>query len=260
MKQRKRTKDWVGPIPYGIGEIKPNHFAEMAKVAAENRSHPLYAWRILRDGTCDGCALGTVGLRDFTMDGIHLCTVRLNLLRLNTMDAMDSGMLSDVANVAGMSSAEMRDLGRLGDPMVWRAGTPGYVRIGWDEALDLAANALRKTDPVRMAFYLTSRGITNEVYYMAQKVARALGTNNIDNAARLCHAASTVAMKQALGVAASTCSYKDWIGSDLIVFVGSDVANNQPVTTKYLFYAKKKGTRVAVVNPYREPGMMRYWV
>lgn len=260
MKQRKRTKDWVGPIPYGIGEVKPNHFAEMAKVAAENRAHPLYAWRILRDGTCDGCALGTVGLRDFTMDGVHLCTVRLNLLRLNTMDAMDPALLNDVGNVAGLSSAEMRDLGRLGYPMVWRAGTPGYEKIGWDEALGLAASALRKTDPARMAFYLTSRGITNEVYYMAQKVARALGTNNIDNAARLCHAASTVAMKQALGVAASTCSYKDWIGSDLIVFIGSDVANNQPVTTKYLFYAKKKGTRVAVVNPYREPGMMRYWV
>lgn len=260
MKQRKRTKDWVGPIPYGIGEVKPNHFAEMAKVAVENRAHPLYAWRILRDGTCDGCALGTVGLRDFTMDGIHLCTVRLNLLKLNTMDAMDPEALSDVRNVSGLSSAEMRNLGRLGYPMVWRAGTPGYARITWDEALNLAAGALRKTDPGRMAFYLTSRGITNEVYYMAQKVARALGTNNIDNAARLCHSASTVAMKQAIGVAASTCSYKDWIGSDLIVFMGSDTANNQPVTTKYLFYAKKKGTRVAVVNPYREPGMMRYWV
>ena len=260
MKQRKRTKDWVGPIPYGIGEVKPNHFAEMAKVAVENRTHPLYAWRILRDGTCDGCALGTVGLRDFTMDGVHLCTVRLNLLKLNTMDAMDAELLSDVRNVSGLTSAEMRDLGRLGYPMVWRAGTPGYTRITWDEALSLAAAALRKTDPARMAFYLTSRGITNEVYYMAQKVARALGTNNIDNAARLCHSASTVAMKQAIGVAASTCSYKDWIGSDLIVFIGSDTANNQPVTTKYLFYAKKKGTRVAVVNPYREPGMMRYWV
>jgi len=258
--RRKRTKDWVGPIPYGIGEIKPNHFAEMAKVAVENRDHPLYAWRILRDGVCDGCALGTVGLHDFTMDGVHLCTVRLNLLRLNTMDAMDPRLLSDVRNVSALSSHEMRDLGRLGYPMVWRAGTPGYVRIGWDDALGLAAGALRQTDPARMAFYLTSRGITNEVYYMAQKAARALGTNNIDNAARLCHSASTVAMKQALGVSASTCSYKDWIGSDLIIFIGSDVANNQPVTTKYLFYAKKKGTRVAVVNPYREPGMMRYWV
>src|SRR5439155_6791370 len=135
-----------------------------------------------------------------------------------------------VQNVAALPSAEMRHLGRLGYPMLWRAGTAGYMRIGWEEAIGLAAGELRKVDPARLALYLTSRGITNEVYYMAQKVARALGTNNIDNAARLCHAASTVAMKQSLGVAASTCSYKDWIGSDLIVFIGSDVANNQPVT------------------------------
>jgi len=64
-----------------------------------------------------------------------------------------------------------------------------------------------------MAFFTTSRGLTNEVYYVAQKVARALGTNNVDNDARLCHAASTTAMKRSLGVAAATCSLKDWIGT-----------------------------------------------
>src|SRR6059036_581982 len=42
--------------------------------------------------------------------------------------------------------------------------------------------------------------------------------------------------------------------------LGSDVPNNQPVTTKYLYYAKKQGTKVAVVNPMREPGLERYWV
>src|SRR5207249_7450504 len=57
---------------------------------------------------------------------------------------------------------------------------------------------------------------------------------------------------ETIGVAASTCSYTDWIGSDLIVFFGSDVPNNQPVTTKYLYYAKKQGTKIAVVNPMRE--------
>ncbi|MGH2830261.1 MAG: FdhF/YdeP family oxidoreductase [Actinomycetota bacterium] len=257
---RRRTKDWVGPIPYGIGEVKPNHYGEMARIAWENRDHPLYAWRILRDGVCDGCALGTTGLHDFTMDGVHLCTVRLNLLRLNTMDAMDSSLLHDVRRVEGLSSKEMRDLGRLPYPMLRRRGEPGFARIPWSEALGLLGQTLRRTPGERMGFYLTSRGITNEVYYVAQKAARFLGTNNVDNSARLCHAPSTVAMKQMLGVGASTCSYTDWIGADLIVFIGSDVANNQPVTTKYLYYAKRKGTRVAVVNPYAEPGMRRYWV
>ena len=50
------------------------------------------------------------------------------------------------------------------------------------------AKRIRASDPKRLAFFVTSRGVTNEVYYMAQKAARFLGTNNVDNAARLCHA------------------------------------------------------------------------
>jgi molybdopterin-dependent oxidoreductase alpha subunit len=257
---RRRAKDWVGPIPYGIGQVKPNHYLEMARVAWENRDHPIYAWRILRRGVCDGCALGTTGLRDFTMDGIHLCTVRLHLLRLNTMPAMDPGRLADAPALERLSSRELRGLGRLGHPMLRRRGEPGFRRISWDEALDLLAERLRALDPARIGFYLTSRAITNETYYAAQKAARFLGTNNVDNSARICHAPSTTAMKLTLGVAASTVSYKDWIGADLLCFIGSDVANNQPVTMKYLYYAKRKGTAVAVVNPYREPGLERYWV
>jgi len=102
--------------------------------------------------------------------------------------------------------------------------------------------------------------MTNETYYVAQKVARLLGTNNIDNAARLCHAASTTALKQSVGVGAATCSYTDWIGTDLIVLLGTDAANNQPVSTKYFYLAKQNGARIVVVNPYREPGLERYWV
>ncbi len=50
------------------------------------------------------------------------------------------------------------------------------------------------------------------------------------------------------------------IDSDLIVLFGSDVANGQPVFMKYLFLAKKRGAKIAVVNPLREPGLDRYWV
>ena len=258
-KKRRRTH-WVGPVPYGIGRVKPNHYLEMARVAWQNKRHPIYAMRILRRGVCDGCALGTTGLRDFTMKGVHLCTVRLHLLKLNTMDHADPNIFADVRSLESKSSKELRDLGRLGYPMLRRRGDRGFKRVPWDEAYRLIAEKLRTLDPQRIGFYLTSRGITNETYYVAGKVARFLGTNSVDNSARICHSPSTVAMKQAIGVSASTVSYKDWIGADLICFIGSDVANNQPVTMKYLYYAKREGTRVAVVNPYREPGMERYWV
>lgn len=253
-------KLWAGLIPNGLGQIKPNHYGDVFRAIAANRKQLPYAWRILNDGVCDGCALGTTGMRDFTMQGIHLCTVRLNLLPLNTMDALDPTVLQDVAALRQLRSDQLRDLGRLPYPMVRRHGENRFTRVSWDAALSLIAERVRRTDPDRLAFYLTSRGITNEVYYVAQKVARYLGTNNIDNSSRVCHAPSTTGLKTTLGVAASTCSYSDWIGADLIVFIGSDVPNNQPVTTKYLYYAKQRGTKVAVINPFREPGLERYWV
>ena len=97
-------------------------------------------------------------------------------------------------------------------------------------AASASPTASARADPRRIAFFSPSRGVTNEVYYVAQKVARFLGTNNVDNAARLCHSPSTGAMKTTLGVGASTCSYKDWYGTDLVVFFGSNPANDQPVS------------------------------
>src|SRR5918996_5013136 len=183
-RRRWTPSNWASWKPFGIGEQRPNNYAEVFRAGWENRDQARYAMRILREG----------------------------------------------------------------------------VRVGWDAALDLVADRIRAAGPSRIGFYLTSRGMPNESYYAAQKAARAMGTNSIDNAARVCHSPSTFGLREALGVAASTCSYKDWIGTDLIVFIGSNVANNQPVTTKYLHEAKKAGTRVAVVNPFREPGMERYWI
>jgi molybdopterin-dependent oxidoreductase alpha subunit len=255
-----KRRDWVSLVPYGLNQQHPNAYKDMVTAAWENRDNLAYAFRILRDGCCDGCSLGTSGMYDWTMKGIHLCAVRLRLLRLNTMAAMDWRQLQDVEPLRAKSERELRDMGRLAVPMVRRKGERGFQRISWDEAIQLAADRLRELDPHRIAWYVTSRGLTNEAYYAHQKVARFIGTNNIDTSARICHAPSTLALSATVGVAATTCSYSDWIGADLVVFVGSNVANNQPVATKYLHYAKEAGTRVFVVNPYLEPGMERYWV
>ena len=259
-KRRWDRSGWVSLIPNGIGHVKPNHYAEIIKTIWRNRDELPFALRILSKGVCDGCALGTSGVRDFTMDGVHLCMIRLDLMRLNTMPALDISLLRDAGALEKMTAAALRELGRLPYPMIRRRGEPGFTRVSWDEAIGQTAEQFAMTDSHRMAFYLTSRGLTNEAYYLAQKAARFIGTNNVDNSSRICHAPSTVALKQALGVSASTCSYKDWIGTDLIVLFGSNTPNNQPVTTKYIYQAKQQGTRVAVINPYREPGLERYWI
>ena len=247
-------------VPFGLAQAKPRHFRDMAAVVWRNRDNLGYGWKVLSQGVCDGCALGVAGFHDWTIDGIHLCMTRLNLLRLNTMPALDPARLQDVAALQRLDNAQLRELGRLPCPLLRKAGARGFTPISWNEAYDRIARRLRGLDPRRWGLFVTSRGVTNEVYYMAQKVARFLGTNHVDNAARLCHAPSTAAMKHAIGVAASTCSYRDWFGTDLVVFFGANPANDQPVTTKYLDLAKKLGTKVVMVNPYREPGMERYWV
>jgi len=63
-----------------------------------------------------------------------------------------------------------------------------FVRIAWDEALDLVAGNLGRIrdghGPDALGF-LASAKATNEDNYVFQKFARMLGTNNVDHCARL---------------------------------------------------------------------------
>ncbi len=251
---------WAGLAPNGIGQQKPHHYRDMVRIARGQLPHARHAWQILSRGVCDGCALGVAGLHDWTLDGVHLCTTRLELLDLNTMGPLEDSLLGDVEALRRRSPTELRMLGRLALPIRRRRGERGFSRISWGEALESLTSAIASTAPERTALYLTSRGLTNETYYVAGKAARAIGTANVDSAARVCHAPSTVGLKETIGVGASTCSLRDVLETDLIVLWGTNPANNQPVFTKYLHEAKVNGARVVVVNPYLEPGLDRYWV
>src|SRR5437667_10358559 len=98
-------------VPFGLGQVKPKHFRDMAKTAWKNRDNPGYAWKVLSRGVCDGCALGVAGFRDWTMSGVHLCMTRLNLLRLNTMPELDPALLEDVSRLESLDNARLRELG-----------------------------------------------------------------------------------------------------------------------------------------------------
>ncbi len=260
LSKKPDPKLWAGLSPMGLGKVKPHHIKDTMKVAWENKDNLKYAYRILTEGVCDGCALGVSGLYDQTLAGPHVCTTRLNVLRLNTAPAMDPKWFEDVEKLRELDSTQLRKLGRIPYPLSRKKGENKFTRISWDEALDRIAEKIKAIDPKQLSFYLTARGITNEVYYTAAKMARFLGTNNIDNASRICHSPSKTALKRSLGIGASSCNYKDWIGTDVLVFWGSVAANNQPVSTKYMYAAKRKGTKIIMINPYREPSMENYWI
>ncbi|NIA20444.1 MAG: molybdopterin-dependent oxidoreductase, partial [Anaerolineaceae bacterium] len=97
---------------------------------------------------------------------------------------------------------------RLTTPLVRRDGR--LQEATWDEALDLVASKLAaiKNDhgPVAMAG-LSSAKCTNEENYIFQKFIRlAVGTNNVDHCARLCHASTVAGLARAFGSGAMTNS------------------------------------------------------
>jgi predicted molibdopterin-dependent oxidoreductase YjgC len=72
---------------------------------------------------------------------------------------------------------------RLASPLI--RGENGLAAAGWDNALSLVAEKFKSYSPDEIAVIASSR-CTNEDVYVAQKLARAvLGSNNVDNCARL---------------------------------------------------------------------------
>src|SRR5215813_13560220 len=161
MPTHQLQKDWKArlksAVPFGLGQVKPKHFRDMTAVAWNNRDNLGYAWKVLSQGVCDGCALGVAGFHDWTISGIHLCMTRLNLLRLNTMPALDVSLLSDISKLENLNNAQLRELGRLPYPMLREKDAPGFRRISWDEAYRRISAMIRSNDPKRFALFLTSR-------------------------------------------------------------------------------------------------------
>src|SRR2546426_807575 len=130
-------------VPFGLGQTKPQHFRDMARIAWKNRDNLPYAWKVLSRGVCDGCALGVAGFHDWTIKGVHLCMTRLNLLRLNTMAGFDPQLLADISKLRRLSNADLRELGRIPYPFLRRKGEVGFRRISWEDAYARIAERIR---------------------------------------------------------------------------------------------------------------------
>ena len=258
MGESRLNRWWLSKVrPAGFArQITPQDLGEMLGILWANRSALSYVWKILNHGICDGCSLGAPGLRDDLRGGLHFCMERLRLLRLHTMKPVDLSLVSDIGRLARTAPDELPVFGRLGYPLIRRKEDRGFLRISWDEALDVARAAIRAAAAHELAFLATSHGLTNEVYYVMQKLARVLGSNNVDLCSERPHGASVAPLKATLGYGASTCSLVDCVTTNLLVLFGTDVVAEQPFTLQYLRRAKQAGTRIVLVQPVsaaREP-------
>lgn len=123
----------------------------------------------------------------------------------------------------------------------------------WDEALDLVATKLRELKegygPESLAVMSSSRA-TNELNYLSQKFARAvLGTNNIDNCARICHSPSVHGLTRAFGSGAMTNSIREIDGAQCIFLIGSNPTEAHPVIGSRIRRTVERGAKLIVSDP-----------
>jgi formate dehydrogenase major subunit len=142
---------------------------------------------------------------------------------------------------------------RLREPLIKKNGK--FEEVSWDEAYDFITSKMidikNKYGADAIGGISSSRA-TNEENYLMQKMIRvAVGTNNIDGCARVCHAPTAYGMQQAFGTGAATNSVEDLKQADAIFLFGANPIKGHPVTGAKIKQAFMKGVTSIVVDPIR---------
>jgi formate dehydrogenase alpha subunit len=190
--------------------------------------------------TCPYCGVGC-GIEALVTDAGRLATMADDV----PANRSSRGMLC-VKGRFGTGFVHSGD--RVTAPLVKRDGR--WVEVGWDEALEVAAEGLARH---RGRFgALASAKATNEDGYLVQKLCRVvMGTNDVDHCTRLCHSPSVEAMLASMGSGATSNSYQDYEEAGCLMVVGADASANHPVIAVRFRRAVSRGARLIVVNPKR---------
>ncbi|HZF84487.1 MAG TPA: molybdopterin-dependent oxidoreductase, partial [Burkholderiaceae bacterium] len=155
------------------------------------------------------------------------------------------------------ASAEVTRQTRLLQPMQRTARGKAPTPIGWDEALERAADRfadiIRTHGPDAVGFYLSGQLLTED-YYVFNKLAKGLvGTNNLDTNSRLCMSSAVAGYKQTLGADAPPACYDDVKHADCLFIVGSNTAWAHPILFRRIEDARRANPamRIVVADPRR---------
>lgn len=130
-----------------------------------------------------------------------------------------------------------------------------WLTVDWEQAIAFAADGLRRIvaehGPDAVGVLGSSRA-TNEENYLTQKFARiAIGTNNVDCCARVCHTPSAAALKHMLGTGAATNSFDDIEQAASFLIVGANPLENHPVVGARIRQHVWRGAALVVIDPRR---------
>lgn len=144
---------------------------------------------------------------------------------------------------------------RLTQPLIRKNGK--FVPASWEEALDLVASKIieiRNEHGADAIAGFSSARTVNEDNYLFQKFMRAaVGTNNVDHCARLCHSSTVAGLATTLGSGAMTNSIPEIKDADVIFITGSNTTETHPVMGMYVRQAHNAGKKIIVADPVRIP-------
>ncbi len=142
---------------------------------------------------------------------------------------------------------------RLTTPLLRRDGA--LETASWEEALAYVAGELARVKaehgPDAIAGLASSRGTNEECYAMQRVFRAAIGTHNIDNCSRVCHAPTSFALRKSLGLSGCSGSFDDIERSQVLLVFGCNPTSGHPVVGARIKQAALRGTALVTVDPRR---------
>jgi formate dehydrogenase major subunit len=128
-----------------------------------------------------------------------------------------------------------------------------WREVSWSEAIEYAARRLQSIQQQygrKSIGGITSSRCTNEEVFVVQKFIRAaMGNNNVDTCARVCHSPTGYGLKTTLGESAGTQTFDSVMQADTIVVIGANPTAAHPVFGSQMKRRLRQGARLIVVDP-----------
>ncbi len=133
-----------------------------------------------------------------------------------------------------------------------KVGNGKWEKVTWNEAIEtIAAKTaeIKAESGADSLSFMGSAALFNEEVYLFQKLARLLGTNNIEHQARECHASTVAALVNSFGFGAMTNHWTDMKNTNCAFIIGSNTVECHPVAMQHIMDARDSGAKIVCADP-----------
>jgi formate dehydrogenase major subunit len=149
---------------------------------------------------------------------------------------------------------------RVMNPMIRDTTSDPWREVSWDEAIQYSAKRFKEIQAKygrKSIGGITSSRCTNEEVYVVQKFVRAaMGNNNVDTCARVCHSPTGYGLKTTLGTSAGTQPFDSVMDTDVMIVIGANPTAAHPVFASQMKRRLREGAKLIVIDP-RKIGLVR---